>query len=155
MVSIARIERPPPYRGGSASTETMPAVSPLPFQSRSLSPQGWGLIDLPLRASNEGLLRPRVARAQKDHQPPSPPLFCEQEERSACSFLILLRLRIARIRSMPAVSSHTIPIRNRCADHCWPTVATVIVTWFVFGNNREIRSVRAQSPLGVSPEENV
>ena len=27
--------------------------------------KGWGLIDLPLRASNEGLLRPRVARAQK------------------------------------------------------------------------------------------
>jgi hypothetical protein len=27
--------------------------------------QGWGLIDLPLRASNEGLLRPRVARAQE------------------------------------------------------------------------------------------
>ena len=27
--------------------------------------QGWGLIDLPLRASNEGSLRPRVARAQK------------------------------------------------------------------------------------------
>ena len=27
--------------------------------------QGWGLIDLLLRASNEGLLRPRVARAQK------------------------------------------------------------------------------------------
>jgi len=26
---------------------------------------GWGLIDLPLRASNEGLLRPRVARAQE------------------------------------------------------------------------------------------
>ena len=36
-----------------------------PFQARSLSLQGWGLIDLPLRASNEGLLRPRVARAQK------------------------------------------------------------------------------------------
>ena len=33
--------------------------------ARSLSLQGWGLIDLPLRASNEGLLRPRVARAQK------------------------------------------------------------------------------------------
>ena len=30
-----------------------------------VSLQGWGLIDLPLRASNEGLLRPRVARAQK------------------------------------------------------------------------------------------
>ena len=27
--------------------------------------QGWGLIELPLRASNEGLPRPRVARAQK------------------------------------------------------------------------------------------
>ena len=27
--------------------------------------RGWSLIDLPLRASNEGLLRPRVARAQK------------------------------------------------------------------------------------------
>ena len=27
--------------------------------------QEWGLIDLLLRASNEGLLRPRVARAQE------------------------------------------------------------------------------------------
>ena len=27
--------------------------------------KGWGLIDLPLRVSTEGLLRPRVARAQK------------------------------------------------------------------------------------------
>jgi|CXWL01.1.fsa_nt_gi hypothetical protein len=27
--------------------------------------KGWGLSDLPLRASNEGLRRPRVARAQK------------------------------------------------------------------------------------------
>jgi hypothetical protein len=27
--------------------------------------QGWGLIDLLLRAFNEGLLRPRVARARK------------------------------------------------------------------------------------------
>src|SRR5580765_5760774 len=37
----------------------------LSLQARSLSLQGWGLIDLLLRASNEGLLRPRVARAQK------------------------------------------------------------------------------------------
>jgi hypothetical protein len=35
------------------------------LQACSFSLQGWGLIDLPLRASNEGLLRPRVARAQK------------------------------------------------------------------------------------------
>src|SRR6266850_6355037 len=36
----------------------------LPPSSLVIS-QGWGLTDLPLRASNEGLLRPRVARAQK------------------------------------------------------------------------------------------
>ena len=34
MVSFARIERPLFHRGGSASTETMPAVSPLPFPAR-------------------------------------------------------------------------------------------------------------------------
>jgi len=33
--------------------------------ARSFFLQGWGLIDLPLRASNEGFLKPRVARAQK------------------------------------------------------------------------------------------
>jgi hypothetical protein len=31
--------------------------------------QGWGLIDLPLRASNEGLRRPRVARARSSSAP--------------------------------------------------------------------------------------
>jgi hypothetical protein len=36
VVSIARIERPLFYRGGSASTETMPAVSPLPFPARTI-----------------------------------------------------------------------------------------------------------------------
>jgi hypothetical protein len=35
------------------------------FQACLFSLQGWGLIDLLLRAFNEGLLRPRVARAQK------------------------------------------------------------------------------------------
>jgi hypothetical protein len=35
--------------------------------------QGWWLIDLPLRASNEGLLRLRVARSTEDHQAPSLP----------------------------------------------------------------------------------
>ena len=38
------------------------------LQARSLSLQGWGLIDLPLRASNEGSPRPRVARAQETDQ---------------------------------------------------------------------------------------
>ena len=41
-----------------------------PVHSLILS-QGWGLIELPLRASNEGLLRPRIARAQKIDQLPS------------------------------------------------------------------------------------
>jgi hypothetical protein len=35
------------------------------LQASLFSFQGWGLIDLPLRAFNEGSLRPRVARAQK------------------------------------------------------------------------------------------
>src|SRR6267143_4014067 len=39
-------------------------VQMIPPSSLVIS-QGWGLIDLPLRASNEGLRRPRVARAQK------------------------------------------------------------------------------------------
>ena len=34
-------------------------------RSSLISLRGWGLIDLPLRASNEGSPRPRVARAQK------------------------------------------------------------------------------------------
>jgi HEAT repeats len=49
------------------------------LQARLFSLRGWGLIDLPLRASNEGLLRPRVARAQKSislHPLPSLPPSC-------------------------------------------------------------------------------
>jgi hypothetical protein len=39
---------------------------------------GMGAVDLPLRASNEGLLRPRVARAQKIIS--LHPLFCQAPE---------------------------------------------------------------------------
>src|SRR5437763_2603182 len=39
-------------------------VQMIPPSSLVIS-QGWGLIDLPLRASNAGSPRPRVARAQK------------------------------------------------------------------------------------------
>src|SRR5580765_4877861 len=35
------------------------------FQARLFPLQGWGLIDLPLRAFNAGSPRPRVAREQK------------------------------------------------------------------------------------------
>ena len=52
--------------------------------------QGWGLIHPPLRASNEGLLRPRVARAQKIIRAPSPPLFREQEDDQATLISYLL-----------------------------------------------------------------
>jgi hypothetical protein len=57
----------------------------LPFSSLPSSfipSQGWGLIDLPLRASNEGLLRPRVARAREINR--LHPLLCEQEGRPGC-----------------------------------------------------------------------
>jgi len=47
VVSIARIERPLLHRGGSASTETMPAVSPHPFQARThvcIEPREAGIV---------------------------------------------------------------------------------------------------------------
>jgi len=45
--------------------------------------QGWGLIDLPLRASNEGFRKPRVARAQGTHRAIPPPAggLCRQPAR--------------------------------------------------------------------------
>ena len=60
----ARIERPPLYRGGSASKKGIWHSLPI-IPSLLVISEGWGLIDLPLRASNEGSLRPRVARAQE------------------------------------------------------------------------------------------
>src|SRR5262249_17856878 len=44
---------------------TAPHPSKCSLQARSSFLLGWGLIDLPLRASNEGSPRPRVARAQE------------------------------------------------------------------------------------------
>ncbi len=49
--------------------------------SRLVLSQGWRLIDLPLRASNEGLRRPRVARAQKISR--LHPLLCSGSKGSA------------------------------------------------------------------------
>ncbi len=49
----------PPLRTAS---DHYPYIDPSKL-ARYLS--GWGLIELPLRASNEGSPRPRVARAQK------------------------------------------------------------------------------------------
>jgi hypothetical protein len=47
-------------------------VSIVHFPSLLVISQEWGLIDLLLRASNEGLLRPRVARAQEINSLHSP-----------------------------------------------------------------------------------
>jgi hypothetical protein len=92
---IARMERPPFHHGGSASTETMSAVSPFSFQSRSISLQGWGLTDLPLRASNEGLRRPRVARAQKIISlHPFLPLVPQSSPRNSAFSFLLVMVRI-------------------------------------------------------------
>ena len=47
VVSIARIERPLFYRGGSASTEIMPAVSPLSFPAHrrfAVAPREAGIV---------------------------------------------------------------------------------------------------------------
>ena len=66
----ARIERPPLHRGGSASKKDGLAALFSSFQACSFtSPEG-GLIGLQLRASNEGLPRPRVARAKETNSLP-------------------------------------------------------------------------------------
>ena len=54
-----------PFIVGALRARRAPGHSPLHSKLRSLSPQGWGLSDLPLRASNEGSPRPRVARARR------------------------------------------------------------------------------------------
>jgi hypothetical protein len=77
------------YRGVSRTAERLRAMrlEPLLGQGaghiklsfKTYSLRGWGLIDLPLRASNEGLLRPRVARAQKIIS--LHPLFCSASKK--------------------------------------------------------------------------
>src|SRR6185436_15582547 len=51
---------------------------------------GWGLIDLPLRASNEGFLKPRVAPAQEIIRPH--PLPCSMSKKDASLLPIFLSL---------------------------------------------------------------
>jgi hypothetical protein len=64
----------------------------LPPSSLFIS-QGWGLIDLPLRASNEGLLRPRVARAQKIIR--LHPVLCSASKKGTWPLLLILPLQSA------------------------------------------------------------
>jgi hypothetical protein len=68
-----------------------------PSKLARFSLQGWGLIDLPLRASNEGLLRPRVARAQKIIR--LHPSSALRARRTVCLLpRIFLRPRVTRAR---------------------------------------------------------
>jgi hypothetical protein len=70
------------------------------LQACSFSLQGWGLIDLPLRASNEGSPRPRVARAQKIIR--LHPILVLRARRTVCLLpRTLLRPRVARARGSP------------------------------------------------------
>ena len=91
-----------PFIVGALRARRAPGHSPLHSKLRSLSPQGWRLIDLPLRASNEHSFIVHVLRARRmvwrlpshpseaaccastEHLPaPSSPLFREQEDGQA------------------------------------------------------------------------
>ena len=76
MPFTARIERAHSYRARSASKKgTWPHPPSFPSLLVFPSREG-GLIGLPLRASNEGLLRSRVARAKETNRLLSPLLSC-------------------------------------------------------------------------------
>ena len=62
---------------GGRRASSSPIINGLPSLLVFCSREGI-LLDLPLRASNEGLLRPRVARAQEINRPPSHSLLREQ-----------------------------------------------------------------------------
>ena len=58
VVSTARIERPPFYRGGSASTDTPPAASPFPSEAARCASTKGGLVDrLPPGFFNNKMLK--------------------------------------------------------------------------------------------------
>jgi hypothetical protein len=105
--------------------------------------QGWGLIDLPLRASNEGLLRPRVARAQKIirlHPLPvlrarrAPGRFCSIPP--SCSRLSLQgwagrssNARVERAHSDRACSGSMRTTRLPFPSHCWIAESRHFPSW--------------------------
>ena len=143
--SIARVERAHSYRARSASRRT--ARRPFPTSETAcctstrdhlvclltLFPHSLtffsredGLFGLPLRASNEGSPRPRVARAKEANRPPSHsshfPLHRPQGEQPDCPSLRasdehLLSVRVLRARRMvwllPSHSSFDRPPPSR------------------------------------------
>ena len=98
-------------------------------QACSFSLQGWELIDFPLRASNEGLLRPRVARAQKiisfhtssvpgardQRGCPSDPFHCAHSPGKKGTRLLLCSREEPDCRSLRASREHILIVRPRRA----------------------------------------
>ena len=78
------VERASSDRACCASAGNQQAPSPF-FQARPPSSSGGGLVDPRMRASNEGLRRPRVARAQKIIRL-HPPSFLRVPPRIPCRF---------------------------------------------------------------------
>jgi hypothetical protein len=95
------------------------------LQACSFSLQGWSLIDLPLRASNEGLRRPRVARAQKIIRAPSPPLF--REHRTNVGVLPSFDLSLGEWPRLPFTErierAHSYRARSASKKDTWPLPA--------------------------------
>ena len=75
VVSIARIERPPLHRGGSASTETMLAVSRSSSKLACVPSLGWTPMLVYVWPSNEHILIVRVPGAQDQCGCPSNPFI--------------------------------------------------------------------------------
>ena len=71
---MAKLLQNYPVRSGSYPASDTSVIdldeSDRSLQARSLPLQGWRLIDLPLRASNEHILIVRVPRAKGSSQPP-------------------------------------------------------------------------------------
>jgi hypothetical protein len=86
------------HRTSTASTMLLP-------HSHHLSQEG-DLFGLPLRASNEGLLRPRVARAQEANRPPIPSFsfFPTSPSRGAVRLSFTARIERAQVHRARSAS---------------------------------------------------
>ena len=89
MVSTARIERPPLYRGGSASTETLLAVSPSPSEAVHSDSTGPTWVSFLSQIGSLESLLPRKILTQWD-DPNSPVLFQIQHRLIARDDIVLI-----------------------------------------------------------------
>ena len=103
----AAVRRGPSEAARSGSKENS-ATPPAPHPPNLLVlSSGMGLIDLPLRASNEGLLRAARCASTGDQQAPSPPL--SREHRANVGVLPILSIvRVPRAGARPGCPSFPI-----------------------------------------------